>query len=66
MAFFMGGVQLPLGHFEEAVYFITLISNKFLVILLSTLQEWKTELTLEPLNSFEQRTPVLGIQHLKH
>ena len=39
MAFFMGGVQLPLGHFDEAVYFITLISNKFLVILLSTLQE---------------------------
>ena len=66
MVFFMGGVQLPLGHFEEAAYFITLISNKFLVILSLTLQEWKTESTLEPPNSFEHRTPVLGIQHLKH
>ena len=35
---FMDGVQLPQGlsHFEEAVYFLPLSSQKFLVLILST------------------------------
>ena len=35
---FMDGVQLPQGysHFEEAVYFSPLSSQKFLVFILST------------------------------
>ena len=47
---FMDGVQLPqsLSHFEEAVYFLPLSSHKFLVLILSTLEEWKAESTLEP------------------
>ena len=41
--FFMDGVQLPQGynHFEEAVYFLPFSSQKFLVLILSTLEEWK-------------------------
>ena len=35
---FMDGVQLPQGysHFDEAVYFLPLSSQKFLVLILST------------------------------
>ena len=62
----MDGFQLSLGHFEEAVYFITLSSQKLLVLVLLTSQEWKTESTLEPPNGFEYGTPGLGIQHLNH
>ena len=45
---FMNGVQLPQGHshFEEAVYFIPLSSQKFLELILSTSEGWKTESTL--------------------
>ena len=37
---FMDGVQLPKGwsHFEGAVYFLPLSSQKFLVLILSTLK----------------------------
>ena len=40
---FMNGVQLPQGHshFEEAVYFIPLSSQKFLELILSTSEGWK-------------------------
>ena len=64
----MDGVQLPQGysHFEEAVYFLPFNSHKFVVLILSTSEVWKTEWTLEPLSSFEQGTPGLGIQHLNH
>ena len=46
----MDGVQLPQGysHFEEAVYFLPFSSQKFLVLILSTLEGWKAESTLEP------------------
>ena len=54
------------GIFEEAVYFITLISQKFLVLFLSTSEGWKAESTLEPPNGFDNETPGLGIQHLDH
>ena len=64
----MDGVQLPQGysHFDEAVYFLPLSSQKFLVLILSTSEEWKAESTLEPPSGFEHATPGLGIQHLNH
>ena len=60
---FMDGVQLPqdYSHFEEAVYFLPFSSQKFLVLILSTSEGWKTESTLEPPSSFEHGTPGLGI-----
>ena len=47
---FMDVVQLSQGwiHFEEAVYFLPLSSQKFLVLILSTSERWKAESTLEP------------------
>ena len=60
----MDGVQLPQGysHFEEAVYFLPLSSQKFLVFILLTSEGWKAESTLEPPSGFEHGTPGLGIQ----
>ena len=65
---FVDGVQLPQGysHFDEAVYFLPFSFQKFLVLFLSTSEEWKTESTLEPPSGFEQGTPGLGIQWLIH
>ena len=62
----MDGVQLTqdYSHFEEAVYFLPLSSQKFLVLILSTWKGWKAESTLESPNGFEHKTPGLGIQHL--
>ena len=58
----MDGVQLPQGsHFEEAVNFLPLSSQKFLVLILSTSEGWKAESTLEPPSGFEHGTPGLGI-----
>ena len=64
----MDGVQLPqsYGHFEEAVYFLPLSSQKFLVLILSTSEGCKTESTLELPCGFEHGTPGLGIQRLNH
>ena len=64
----MDGVQLPQGysHFEEAVYFLPLSSQKFLVLILSTSEGRKAESTLEPHSGFEHVTPGLGIQRLNH
>ena len=39
----------------EVVYFWPLSSKKFLVLILSTTEGWKAELTLQPPNSFEHR-----------
>ena len=63
---FIDRVQLPQGysHFEEAVYFLPLSYKKFLVLILSPLERWKTESTLEPHIDFEHWTPSLGIQRL--
>ena len=62
----MDGVQLTRGqsHFEEAVYYLPLSSQEFLVLILSTLEGWNAELALEPPNGFEHGTSGLGIQHL--
>ena len=62
----MDGVQLPQGHghFEEAVYFLPFSSQKFMVLILSTSEGWKTQSTLEPPSGFEHGTPGLGIQRL--
>ena len=64
----MDGVQLPqsLSHFEEAVFFLALGSQKFLVLILSTWEEWKAESNLPPPSGFEHGTHALGIQYLKH
>ena len=58
-------LRLP-NHFEEAVYFLPLSSQIFLVLILSTLEGLKTASTLEPRSGFEQGTPGLGIQRLNH
>ena len=47
-------------------YFLSLSSQKFLVLILSTLGGWKAESTLEPPSGFEHGAPGVGIQHLKH
>ena len=64
----MAGIQLlqDWSLFEEAVYFITLSSQKFLILTLSTLEGWKAESTLEPPNGFDHEIPGLDIQHLNH
>ena len=64
----MDEIQLPQSwsHFEEAVCFLPLRSQKFQVLILSTSKGWKTELTLEPPSNFEHETPGLGIQPLNH
>ena len=64
----MDRVQLPqaLSHFEEAVYFLPLSFQKFLVLILPTSEGWKAESTLEPPSGFEHGTPGLGIQRLNH
>ena len=36
-------------------------SQKFLVLILSTSERWKTESTLEPPSGFEHGTPGLGM-----
>ena len=36
------------SHYKEAVYFIPLSSEEFLVLIWLTLEGWKTESTLEP------------------
>ena len=63
----MDEIHLPQGysHFEEAVYFLPLSSQKFLVLILSTLEGWKAESTLEPPCGFEHGSLGLGIQRLK-
>ena len=48
-------------HFEEAVYFLPLSPQKFLVLTLSTSEGWKAESTLEPPGGFEHGAPGLGI-----
>ena len=54
----MDGVQLTQGysHFEEAVYFLPLTSQKFLLLILSTSDRRKTESTFEPYSGFEHGT----------
>ena len=64
----MDGIQLPQGqnHFEEAVYFLPVSSQKFQVLILSTSEGWKAESTLEPASGFEHGTPGFRIQRLNH
>ena len=64
----MDAVQLPegLSHFEEAVYFLPWSSQKFLVLIVSTLGGWKAESTLELFSGFEHGTPGLAILRLNH
>ena len=50
MALFMDRVQLPQGqrHFEEAIYFLPVSCQKYLVLILSTSEGCKAELILKP------------------
>ena len=50
----------------EAVYFLPLSSQKFLVLILSIWEGWKAASTLEPRSGFEHGTLGLGIQRLNH
>ena len=57
MAPFYGWVSTasrPQSQFEEAVYFLSLSSQKLVVLILSVSERWKTESTLEPPSGFEQ------------
>ena len=54
------------SHYEEAVYFLTLSSQKFSILIWSTTEGWKAELTLEPPIGFEHRNSGLGIQLPNH
>ena len=54
------------SHNEEAVYFLLLSSQKFLVLIWSISEGWKDESTLEPPSGFEHKTTGLGIQRLNH
>ena len=51
------------SQYEEAVYFLPLSSQKFLVLIWVTSEEWKTESTLESPSGFEHG---VGIQRLNH
>ena len=53
------------NHYEEAVYFLPLSSQKFLLIL-STSKGWKAESILEHPSGFKHGTPGLGFQCLNH
>ena len=61
-----GSTASGLVHFEEAVYFLPLSSQIFLVLILSTSEGQKAESALEPPSGFEHGTPGLEIQHLNH
>ena len=54
------------SHFAEAVFFLPLSSQKFLVVILLTSEGLKANLTLEPHGDFEHGTPGFGIQCLNH
>ena len=64
----MDGVQLPQGesHFMEAVYFLPIGSQKFLLLILLTSEGWKAESTFKQPSGFEHGTPGLGIQCPNH
>ena len=52
------------SHYQEAVYFLTLSSQIFLVLIWSTLEGWKAESTLEPPKGFEHDNP--GLESSTH
>ena len=65
----MDGLQLPQGYratLRRQFTFYLLSSQKFLALILPTLEGWKAESTLEFASGFEHGTPGLGIQHLNH
>ena len=59
---FMDGVQPPQGysHFEEAVYFLSISFQKFLVLTLSTSAGWKNSIFLNLNEKSQKRHPVKG------
>ena len=69
-SFFIDRVQLSPGckatTRKQTVYFLPLSPQKFLVLIWSDSEGWKTESTLQPSNGLEFGTPGLRIQHLNH
>ena len=55
-----------LESLREGSLRFTTSSQKFLVLILSTLEGWKAESILEPPSRFEHETSGLGIQRLNH
>ena len=49
------------SHYEEKVYFVSLSSQEFLVLIWPTSEGWKTELNMMPHRGFQPRTPGMGI-----
>ena len=69
MAFLMDGVLSTVSRLQALQgdsYFLPLCNQEVLVLIWSTLEGWKAELTLEPPKSFEPGNPGLEIQHPKH
>ena len=65
----MDGVQLSSrlrSHNEEAVYFLPLSSQNFLILIWLILVGRKTESTLEAPSGVGHRNPGLGIQRFNH
>ena len=54
------------SHFEEAVYFLPLSSQKLLVLIWLTTEKLKSDSTFEQSSGFEHRTSRLVIQQLNH
>ena len=52
------------SHYQEAVYFLALSSQIFLVLIWSTLEGWKAESILEPPKGFEHDNP--GLESSTH
>ena len=52
------------SHYEEAVYFLPLRFQNFLVLI--DPEAWKTESVLEPPSGFKHDTAGLGIQRFNH
>ena len=63
---FYGWGSTVSSHYKEAVYFLPLSSQEFLVLNWSTSDRWKVELNLEPSSDFEPGTPGLGMKRLNH
>ena len=54
------------GYYEEAVSFLPLSPQEFLVLIQSILEGWKNELNLEPPSGFKFLTPGFRILHPNH
>ena len=61
-----GSTASTLEPLQGGSLLLPLSSQKFLMLILSTLEGWKAELTLEPPGGFELGSPGLGITSLPY